>query len=139
MRLFSTILLYILTLQDQNLYCSFRENPEKPIFSPVFVIFRRTGLNFDVRFFFAAPYRSPLSSCNFLSKSLEPFFLNLNFHRFSQIFRRLGFFSENPAVSLLSLYQCLTSCKESERSLEPFLRKTINQLIIIIIITRAIL
>ena len=32
------------------------------------------------------------------------------------------------ALSLLSLYQYLTSCQKLERSLEPFLRKTINNL-----------
>ena len=40
--------------------------------------------------------------------------------------KKLGIFLENRALSLLSLYHCLTSCKKLERSLEPFLRKTIN-------------
>ena len=40
--------------------------------------------------------------------------------------KKLGIFLENRALSLLSLYHCLTSCKKLKRSLEPFLRKTIN-------------
>ena len=40
--------------------------------------------------------------------------------------KKLGIFLENRALSLLSLYHCLTSCKKLERSLEPFLRKTIK-------------
>ena len=32
------------------------------------------------------------------------------------------FFFEKRALSLLSLYHCLTSCKKLERLLEPFLR-----------------
>ena len=31
-----------------------------------------------------------------------------------------GFFAENPAVSHFIIYQCLTSCKVSRKSLEPF-------------------
>ena len=38
----------------------------------------------------------------------------------SAIFCRLSIFSENPAVSVSSVYGCLTSCKVSRKSLEPF-------------------
>ena len=42
------------------------------------------------------------------------------------IFRILGIFSENRAVPLFLLYGPLTSCKKSEKSLEPFPRKTVD-------------
>ena len=45
---------------------------------------------------------------------------NLYFDRFSWILRRTGFFSENPTVSVSSPHWCLTSCKVSEISFEPF-------------------
>ena len=35
-------------------------------------------------------------------------------------------FLDNPASSLFSFYRCLTLCKVSRKSLEPFLRKMIN-------------
>ena len=40
--------------------------------------------------------------------------------------KKLGFFFEKRALSLFCLYHWLTSCKELERSLEPFSRKTIH-------------
>ena len=49
---------------------------------------------------------------------------NLEFDHLSGIFRKTGNFPENRASSVLSPYQCLTSCKKSEKSLEPFLRKS---------------
>ena len=45
---------------------------------------------------------------------------------FDHIFGLFGWskiFLDNPASSLFSFYQCLTSCKVSWKSLEPFLRK----------------
>ena len=36
---------------------------------------------------------------------------------------QIKFFFKNPALSLFYLYSSLTSCKKSEKSLEPFLRK----------------
>ena len=42
------------------------------------------------------------------------------------IFEWSGIFWENPASSLLSDYRCLTSCKVSLKSLQPFLRKMDN-------------
>ena len=50
---------------------------------------------------------------------------NLNFHRFLAIFRRPGDLSENLAVSLFLTFWCLTMCKKSEKSLEPFSRKSV--------------
>ena len=50
-------------------------------------------------------------------------------HHFDHIFVLFGWskiFLDNPASSLFSLYQCLTSCKVSRKSLEPFLRKMDN-------------
>ena len=44
--------------------------------------------------------------------------------------KKLGFFFEKRALSLFCLYHSLTSCKELERSLEPFLRKSIHQLLL---------
>ena len=40
--------------------------------------------------------------------------------------KKLGIFSGNQALSLLSLYHCLTSYQKLERSLEPFWIKTIK-------------
>ena len=48
---------------------------------------------------------------------------------FDHIFGLFGWskiFLDNPASSLFSFYHCLTSCKVSWKSLEPFLRKMIN-------------
>ena len=48
---------------------------------------------------------------------------------FDHIFGLFGWskiFLDNPASSLFSFYHCLTSCKVSWKSLEPFLRKTIT-------------
>ena len=48
---------------------------------------------------------------------------------FDYIFGLFGWskiFLDNPASSLLSFYHCLTSCKVSWKSLEPFFRKMIN-------------
>ena len=45
---------------------------------------------------------------------------------FDHIFGLFGWskiFLDNPASSLFSFYHCLTSCKVSWKSLEPFLRK----------------
>ena len=36
-------------------------------------------------------------------------------------------FTENRALSVSSFYRCVTSCKKSKKSLEPFLRKTPTQ------------
>ena len=47
-------------------------------------------------------------------------------HQFDHIFELYGWtgiFFENRASSLFCLYECLTSCKKSEKSLEPFPRK----------------
>ena len=48
---------------------------------------------------------------------------------FDHIFGLFGWskiFLDNPASSLLSFYHCLTSCKVSWKSLEPFFSKMIN-------------
>ena len=48
---------------------------------------------------------------------------------FDHIFGLFGWskiFLDNPASSLFSFYHCLTSCKVSRKSLEPFLRKMDN-------------
>ena len=37
-------------------------------------------------------------------------------------------FTENRALSVSSFYRCVTSCKKSKKSLEPFLRKMTNHL-----------
>ena len=47
-------------------------------------------------------------------------------HQFDHIFELYGWtgiFFENRASSLFCIYECLTSCKKSEKSLEPFPRK----------------
>lgn len=47
---------------------------------------------------------------------------------FDHIFVLFGWskiFLDNPALSLFSVYQCLTSCQVSRRSLEPFSRKSV--------------
>ena len=48
-------------------------------------------------------------------------------HHFVHIFVLFGWskiFLDNPALWLFSVYRCLTLCKVSRKSLEPFLRKT---------------
>ena len=52
---------------------------------------------------------------------------NRHFDHIFEIYGWTRIFLKNRALSLLSLYQYLTSCQKLERSLEPFLRKTINQ------------
>ena len=42
--------------------------------------------------------------------------------------KNLGFFSGNPKMSLFIIYQCLTSCQISEKSLERLTGKSGNQL-----------
>ena len=49
---------------------------------------------------------------------------NFIFDPFYPKFGILGFFSKNRFPSLFSIYGPLTSCKKSEKSLEPILRKT---------------
>ena len=46
-----------------------------------------------------------------------------NLETFLQISPNQFFFFKNPALSLSYLYSPLTSCKKSQKSLEPFLRK----------------
>ena len=46
-----------------------------------------------------------------------------NLETFWQISPNQEFFFKSPAVSLLYLYSLLTSCKISEKFLEPFLTK----------------
>ena len=41
----------------------------------------------------------------------------------------LRFFFENRALSLFLLYDSLTSCKKSERSYDPILRKSVTDLL----------
>ena len=48
-------------------------------------------------------------------------------YRFSPIFHKIGWikiFFEHRASSTLTSYKILTSCKKSEKTNEPFLRKT---------------
>ena len=56
---------------------------------------------------------------------------NRHFDHIFEIYGWTRIFLKNRALSLLSLYQYLTSCQKLERSLEPFLRKTTNKEIII--------
>ena len=44
------------------------------------------------------------------------------------LIKKTGFFSENRALYDLSYYHVITSCKESGKSLEPFLRSAADQL-----------
>ena len=71
-------------------------------------------------------------------KSLEPFSRNFRFTfvfgpfwailgHFGTVWpksQKTGIFGKNRAVSLSSLYQVVTSCQKSEKSLEPFSRKS---------------
>ena len=54
-----------------------------------------------------------------VSKGLKISFLTI----FSRFFEWSGIFRKNRALSLSSLYQVVTSCQKSEKSLEPFSRK----------------
>ena len=49
------------------------------------------------------------------------------FTGFSRFSADSAFFSENQAVSLFLTFWCLTSCKVSRKSLEPFSRKSVPQ------------
>ena len=51
---------------------------------------------------------------------------NRHFDHIFVLFGWSKFFLDNPALSLFSVYRCLTLCKVLRKSLEPFLRKTIN-------------
>lgn len=51
---------------------------------------------------------------------------NRHFDHIFEIYGWTRIFLKNLAQSLLSLYQCLTLCKVSRKSLEPFLRKMHN-------------
>ena len=95
---------------------------------------------------------SPLTSCKKSEKSLEPFLRRLryqpssqptnynwfwtNLETFSRISPNQDFFFKNPALWLFYLYSPLISCKKSEKSLLPLLRKLryqpTNQLILIL-------
>ena len=74
---------------------------------------------------------SSLTSCNKSEKSNERFsrkqwkclFLG-QFANFWPDFSQTRNFPKNPVTSLLSLYSPLTSCKKSEKSNEPNLRKS---------------
>ena len=57
-----------------------------------------------------------------LRKSPKTIFLGL-FGPFSPFLRKSEFFLKNPALSLLSIYGPLTSCKISKKSNEPIPRK----------------
>ena len=52
---------------------------------------------------------------------------NCHFDHIFVLFGWSKIFLDNPALSLFSVYQCLTLCQKLERSLEPFLRKTTNK------------
>ena len=52
---------------------------------------------------------------------------NANLETFSWISPNQEFYLKNPALWLFYLYSPLTSCKKSEKSLEPFLRKLCYQ------------
>ena len=51
---------------------------------------------------------------------------NLIFDHISAMFAKMGVFGKNRASSVFSVYGPLTSCKESEKTNEPILRKTPN-------------
>ena len=58
--------------------------------------------------------------------------------RFDHIFALYGWsrvFLQNRASSHFTQYQCLTSCKKSEKSLEPFSGKSVNQLLLLLLPT----
>ena len=69
-------------------------------------------------------FRSFLAKNNdsILRKSPKTLFLGL-FRPFSPIFQKMRIFLKNPALSLLCLYGPLTSCKISEKTDEPIMRK----------------
>ena len=61
----------------------------------------------------------------FFSKVQKPYFWAFwgLFGHFLPIFRKMRIFPKNPALSLLSIYGPLTSCKISEKTNEPIPRK----------------
>ena len=82
-------------------------------------------------------YWSELTFCTILAKSQDSnlskwlkTLKNGHFDPKRAKMAKLRFFSKNPAVSLFLLYCPLTSCKKSEKSQEPFPRKTGYQLLL---------
>ena len=80
----------------------------------------------------------PLISCKKSEKSIEPFLrklrnqatnqpTNANLKTFSRISPNQEFFFQKSGSVTFLLYSLLTSCKKSEKSLEPFLRKLCYQ------------
>ena len=69
-------------------------------------------------------FRSFLAKTNdsILRKSPKTLFLGL-FRPFFPIFEKMRIFPKNPALSLLCLYGPLTSCKISQKTDEPIMRK----------------
>ena len=69
-------------------------------------------------------FRSFLAKTNdsILRKGPKTLFLGL-FGPFFAIFQKMRIFPKNPALSLLSIYGPLTSCKISEKTNEPIPRK----------------
>ena len=72
----------------------------------------------------------PSTSCKISKKSNEAILRKLikygksvHFRPFWSIFGTMRIFFKNPALSLFSTYQPLTSCKISKNSNEPILRK----------------
>ena len=60
-----------------------------------------------------------------LRKSPKTLFLGI-FSPFSPIFEKMRIFPKNRALSLFSGNGPLTSCKKSEKNIEPILRKTVT-------------
>ena len=116
--------------------------------------FRRNGINFifwwffgpfwpifaELRFFSKNLFLHVfykyfcLTSCQKSEKSHDPILRKLwktlknpIFNPFWPIFPKMRFFSKNRAPSLFYLYWPLTSCKKSESSNDPILRKSVNR------------
>ena len=111
-----------------------RENGQKPQFGQFFddfgikylqiVNFSEKHVSFKLKVYLV------LTSGQNPKKSLEPFLKKISecliLGYFGDLFANISksrIFFKNPALSLFYLYSPLTSCKKSEKSLEPLLRK----------------
>ena len=121
----------VLELLD-DLWTSFW--PFWPKMTTLWMNISRTEQAFDVRFFSAGLYWSPLHSEKKWAKSFEKFLRksqkNRYFDHFFVLYGWTKIFSKKPASSLFIIYQWLTPCQISERSLERLSGKILNQLLL---------
>ena len=93
--------------------------------SPNCSFFWKIGFLFKLKVILSTNFRPKTKKLLelFLRKISKVSGFGLIWRRFREYLQIKSFFSKNPALSLFYLYSSLTSCRKSEKSLEPFLRK----------------